>query len=57
MDLNLVGAAKMPPLKCERLWQKKQHGLPHLLKEILKLNKEMTMKGTDRQFEVGTYIL
>jgi len=57
MDLNLVGAAKMLPLKCERLWQKKQHSLLHLLKEILKLNKEMTMKGTDQQFEVGTYIL
>jgi hypothetical protein len=37
--------------------RKKQHSLPHLLKEILKLNKEMTMKGMDHQFEVGTYIL
>jgi hypothetical protein len=27
--------------------------LPHLLKEILKLKKEITMKGADQQFEVG----
>jgi hypothetical protein len=38
---------------CERLWQKKQHTLPHPLKEILKLKKEITMKGADQQFEVG----